>query len=126
MVLLRNPERATVYPRRVEAALRRGAFALMLAHNQPTGVVSIAPARWGRTASGSSRRPSMTIASSPSGHVPAGQLFAMKVIIGNVSKGRPGRPTHPADEPGVRTPTTVRRPGAGQAARSCPAVAGAP
>jgi DNA repair protein RadC len=33
-------DRATVYPRRVvEAALRRGAFALVLAHNHPNGVV---------------------------------------------------------------------------------------
>ena len=34
-------DRAAVYPRRViEAALRRGAFALVLAHNHPNGVVS--------------------------------------------------------------------------------------
>lgn len=34
-------DRATVYPRRViEAALRRGAFALVLAHNHPNGAVS--------------------------------------------------------------------------------------
>ena len=33
-------DRAAVYPRRViEAALRRGAFALVLAHNHPNGVV---------------------------------------------------------------------------------------
>jgi len=34
-------DRATVYPRRVvEAALRRGAFAIVLAHNHPNGVVT--------------------------------------------------------------------------------------
>ena len=34
-------DRAAVYPRRViEAALRRGAFAIVLAHNHPNGTVS--------------------------------------------------------------------------------------